>query len=112
MIYNLFPTPLDANGNPLIGFGTQIYTERFTAIDTDGSALTISDFPDWKGGFIHVEGATAVAYFTGDHAAAEEIHLTSDGVTLELPKAGVAGETIGSVAAPSGTVNVSVLLWR
>ncbi|MEW6532936.1 MAG: hypothetical protein AB1473_19050 [Thermodesulfobacteriota bacterium] len=107
----ILPTVRDDNGNPLIGRGSELFTTRFSDIDTNGQAITMEI--DVKGVLVHIEGNTEVARLTGTVAGSEPARFTQDGLTVEhLPLVKQSGETLLTVAAPSGTVNVSVLAWR
>ncbi len=107
----IYPTLRDDNGNPLIGRGSEVVTKRFTGVDTVGQAIFLSI--DVKEILIHIEGGSETVRLTGTVEGSDEVRITNDGLTLE--EVGIvkeAGETIVSVAAPSGTVDVSVIGWR
>jgi hypothetical protein len=107
----IIPTTRDDNGNPLIGQGSELFTTRFSGVDTSGRAITLA--VDVKGVLVHIEGSTEVARLTGTVNGSEPARFTQDGLTMEhLPLVKQSGETLLTVAAPSGTVNVSVLAWR
>ncbi|MEW6113781.1 MAG: hypothetical protein AB1664_16740 [Thermodesulfobacteriota bacterium] len=107
----ILPTVRDDNGNPLIGHGSELFTTRFSGVDTNGRAIVLAI--DVKGVQVHMEGSTEIARLTGTVAGSEPARLTQDGLTIEhLPLVKQSGETLLTVAAPSGTVNVSVLAWR
>lgn len=92
--------------------GRYFYTKRYTGVDTNGTAINFSDV-SVNEVLIHIEGSTSVATLTGDtHTDSAAAVITSDGTWLPpIPKATRAGLTIATVAAPSSTVNVSVLAW-
>jgi hypothetical protein len=106
-------TPIirDDNGIPLAGRGSQIVTKRY--VDVGQTPQDIAFSVDVKEVVIHLEGATIQATLTGTASGSEPINWTSDGVTLPpIAVAGLALETLLSVATPSGARNVSVLAWR
>jgi hypothetical protein len=105
------PTVRDANGAQLIGHGTELFTKRITGIDTDGVDIELG--VDFKSMTIHVEGSTDVMYMTGTVTGSDEIHLTSDGYTLsDVPMVVDEDGTPFNIAAPSGTIDVSIMAWR
>lgn len=105
------PIARDDNGHPLAGHGTETVTRRFTDVDTGGQAVSLGT--DVKEALIHIEGAIEVIRFTGSADGSEQIRITQDGTTLgDVPIVKEANGTIITVAAPSGTVNVSVIGWR
>ncbi len=105
------PTLRDDNGIPLPGRGSQVVTKRFTDVDTAGRAISLP--VDVKEVLVHIEGLTEVARFTGTAPGSEQVRLTGDGLSLEdLPLVLEADSTVLTVAAPSGTVHVSVIGWR
>jgi hypothetical protein len=62
---------------------------------------------------IHIEGAVVAATLTGSISGSDAVNWTSDGETLPaLPIVQEAGRPVVTVAAPSGTVNVSAIAWR
>ena len=106
----LTPLPRDAYGKPLSA-GTETVTRRITGIDTGGSDITLP--VDIKHVLVHIEGGTEVVRFTGTAAGSTQVRITSDGLTLEdVPIALEPDTTIITVAAPTGTINVSVVGWR
>lgn len=105
------PVLRDDNGLPLIGRGSEIFTKRFVGISTAGLAISAS--VDVKEAVLHIEGSTVKAKITGGVPGSEEISWTSDGLTLPaLPVVKAAGESILTLTAPSGTLNVSLIAWR
>jgi len=107
----ILPTLRDDNGIPLAGRGTETITKRFVGVTTSGQAVAMP--VDVKEMLIHIEGATEVVRFTGTASGSEQVRITSDGLTIsELPIVAEADQSIITVAAPSGTVNVSVIGWR
>jgi hypothetical protein len=107
----ILPTRRDGNGLPLHGRGTELITKRFTGIGTSGVDISLG--ADVKEALLHVEGATEAVRITGTAAGSEEIRITGDGLTIEdIALVREAGETIARVAAPSGTIDVSVMGWR
>ena len=108
---NIYPIRRDDNGHPLTGHGSEVITKRFTGIGTGGQAISLGI--DIKEALVHIEGTIEKARFTGAAEGSEEIVITQDGVTLErLPIVAQADQEIITVAAPTGTVNVSVMGWR
>ncbi len=107
----IHPTIRDDNGIPLTGRGSEVITKRYSGIDSSGQAISLP--VDVKEVLIHIEGTTEVARFTGTAGGSQQVRFTSDGMTLnELPLVKEADETIITVAAPSGTFDVSVIGWR
>ncbi|MEW6350467.1 MAG: hypothetical protein AB1646_15495 [Thermodesulfobacteriota bacterium] len=105
------PTLRDDNGIPLTGRGSEVVTRRFAGVGTAGQAISLP--VDVKEVLVHIEGLTELARFTGTAAGSEQVRLTADGLSLEdLPLVVEADTTLLTVAAPSGTVNVSVVGWR
>ena len=107
----IFPIIRDDNGNPLIGRGCEIVTKRFSGIDKSGQPIALGI--DVKECVIHIEGDVEVARFTGTVSGSEQVRITKDGLTLApLPVVKEAGEPIVTVAAPSGSIDLSVIGWR
>ncbi len=105
------PILRDDNGHPLFDRGSEIVTKRFTSVDAAGRNIVLDT--DVKEVLIHVEGSIEAARLTGTAAGSEQIRLTSDGLTLsDVPIVREANQTIITVAAPSGAVDVSVIGWR
>ena len=105
------PTLRDDNGNPLTGRGSEVVTKRFTGVGAGGQAISLG--VDVKDVLVHVEGTAEAVRFTGTVSGSEEVRITKDGLSLEdLSVVKEAGDTIITVAAPSGTINVSVIGWR
>lgn len=107
----ILPTVRDDNGIPLAGRGSEVVTKRFSGVTTAGRGIAVP--VDIKEVLIHIEGSAEVARLTGTASGSEQVRLTSDGLTVsELPIVVEADHNIITVAAPSGTVNVSVIGWR
>lgn len=107
----ILPTVRDDNGIPLAGRGSEVITKRFAGVTTSGHAVAMP--VDVKEVLIHIEGSTEVVRFTGTASGSDQVRITSDGITIsELPIVVEAGQSIITVAAPSGTVNVSMIGWR
>ena len=105
------PTLRDDNGNPLIGRGSELVTKRVTEVDTTGQSISLG--VDVKDILIHIEGSTEMVRLTGTVSGSDQVRITQDGLTIEdLAVVKEAEETIVTVAAPSGTINVSVIGWR
>jgi len=101
----------DANGNPLTDRGSEVITKRYTGIDTNGQTLSLG--VDVKEILIHVEGSTEVVRLTGTVSGSDQVRITSDGLTFEaFPVVKEAGESIITMAAPSGTIDVAEIGWR
>ncbi|MBM4327949.1 MAG: hypothetical protein FJ118_12390 [Deltaproteobacteria bacterium] len=108
---SILPTIRDDNGNTLVGHGTELFTTRYSGVDTSGRAIALAI--DVKGVLVHIEGSAEVARLTGTVSGSEPARFTQDGLTVEhLPLVKQSGETLLTVAAASGAVNVSVLAWR
>ena len=89
----ILPTIRDDNGNSLIGHGSELFTTRYSGVDTNGRAIAIAI--DVKGALVHIEGSTEVARLTGTIAGSEPARFTQDGLTLEhLPLVKQSGETL------------------
>ncbi len=107
----ILPTLRDDNGAPLVTRGSETITKRIAAVDTTGTAISLA--ADVKEVLIHVEGSSEAARFTGTISGSEQIRFTSDGMTVPaLPIVVESGETVITVAAPTGTIDVSVIGWR
>jgi len=105
------PVLRDDNGLPLTDRGTELFTKRFVGLSTSG--LVISVPVDVKEVLLHVEGSSVKAKITGTVPGSEEISWTSDGLTLPpLPLVKAGAESICTVTAPSGTLNISLIAWR
>ncbi len=105
------PTLRDDNGNPLTGRGSELVTKRVTGVDTTGQTISLG--VDVKDILIHVEGSTELVRLTGTVSGSDQVRITQDGLTIEdLAVVKEADETIVTIAAPSGTINVSVIGWR
>ncbi len=107
----ILPTVRDDNGNPLFGRGCEVVTKRYSGVDTSGQPIVLG--VDVKEVVIHIEGQTEVARFTGTASGSDPVRITQDGLTLDpFPVVKEAGEPIVTVAAPSGSIDVSVIGWR
>jgi hypothetical protein len=105
------PILRDDNGLALPNYGSELITKRYSGVTTSGRAITFD--VDVKNVIVHLEGTTAKARFSGTAAGSEEIVWTSDGLTLpEVRVVKEAQAPIMTVAAHSGTINVSVMAWR
>lgn len=105
------PVLRDDNGCALPNFGSELLTRRYAGVDTQGTDIALGT--DVKHVVVHVEGGSLIAVFTGTVSGSQQVNWTSDGVTL--PELALIKEADGSlvrVAAPTGTINVSVLAWR
>jgi hypothetical protein len=104
------PVPVDDNGVKMPDRWTELYTQREASVST---VLTAISLPvDVKEVWIHVEGSNQVLVMKGTVANSESIYLTSDGEWFSVPVCAVAGATIIYAAAPTGTVNLSILAGR
>lgn len=105
------PIVRDDNGVALPGYGSELLTRRYSGVTTSGQAIALD--ADVKAVVVHLEGATVAGTFSGTASGSDEIVWTSDGVTLpELRVIRQPDEPLLTVAAQSGTINVSVLAWR
>lgn len=105
------PTKRDDNGQLLNGHGSEVLTKRFAAVDTDGQDISVG--LDIKAYCLHIEGSTVIAEETGAATGSTEIFWTSDGTTLPvIYVAAEADATLTTIAAPSDTINVSLIAWR
>ena len=105
------PILRDDNGLALTDKGSEVVTKRFTGIGTEGQAISLGT--DVKCAVIHIEGSTVQAKITGTVDGSQEINWTSDGYSLPaLNLVKEADDPIITLAAPSGTIDVSVMGWR
>ena len=105
------PIVRDDNGFALFDRGSEVITKRYSGVDTSGRPLSFE--VDVKAVLIHFEGDSPKSRLIGTISRSEEIIWTSDGLTLpELRVVKEANEPILTLAAQSGTINVSVLGWR
>jgi hypothetical protein len=104
------PVPRDDNGHALIGRGTELFTYRIT--DQDTSFAEVSLPTDFKEIMFHVESGTEVLHVQGTVPDSTVARLTADGYSWTLPVTAASEAVVASIAAPSGTVNVSVFAWR
>ncbi|MEJ2719487.1 MAG: hypothetical protein P8182_20540 [Deltaproteobacteria bacterium] len=101
----------DDNGNPLTDRGSEVVTKRYPGVDTSGQALSLG--VDVKEVLVHIEGNTEIARFTGTASGSQQVRITQDGLTLEdVRVVKEPDEIIVTVAAPSGTIDVSLIGWR
>jgi len=105
------PILRDDNGFPLSDRGSELITKRYANVGTQGQAVSFD--VDVKAAVIHIEGTNVKATLTGPGAESEAINWTTDGLTFPvIPVVKEANNPIATVAASSGTINVSVLAWR
>jgi hypothetical protein len=104
------PVPRDDNGNALIDRGTELFTFRIADQDTNLSAISLAT--DFKEIMFHVESGTEVLHVQGTVPGSTTARLTADGYSWTLPVTAASGAIAAYIAAPSGTVNVSVFAWR
>jgi hypothetical protein len=105
------PIVRDDNGFALFDRGSEVITKRYSGVDTSGRSLSFE--VDVKAVLIHFEGNSPITKLIGTVSSSEEIVWTSDGITLpELRVVKEANKAILTLAAQSGTINVSVLGWR
>jgi hypothetical protein len=105
------PVLRDDNGCALLDYGSELFTRRYSGVGADGQAMSLG--VDVKRVVIHIEGSTVRARFLGTVQGSESINWTSDGLTLpELSLVKEADQRVLTVAAPSGTINVSIMAWR
>ncbi len=105
------PILRDDNGLPLADKGSEVITKRFTSVATEGQAISLGADVKWV--VIHIEGTTVQAKITGTLDGSQEINWTSDGYSLPaLEVVKEADDSIITIAAPSGTIDVSVIGWR
>jgi hypothetical protein len=105
------PILRDDNGVALPEYGSELLTKRYSGVSTSGMAIAFDR--DVKTVIVHLEGTTVAATFSGTASGSDEIVWTSDGQTLPALRV-IAGAQapLLTVAAQSGTINVSVLAWR
>jgi len=107
----IHPIIRDDNGFALFDRGSELITKRYSGVDTGGQPISFG--VDVKAAIVHIEGTSPQTKLTGTVTGSDEIVWTSDGITLpELRVVKSANEPIVTLAAQSGTINVSVLAWR
>jgi len=85
------------------------YTYRYAAVGVAGQVL---NFPfEVQEVTVHIEGSTVVATLLGNRDGSTAAQITSDGTSISLP-GGRRNHDLWTVAAPSGTIDVSILAWR
>lgn len=104
------PVPRDDNGNALIDRGTELFTYRIADQDTNLSGFALPT--DFKEVMFHVESGAEVLHVQGTVSGSTTARLTSDGHSWTLPVTAAGGAIAAYIAAPSGTVNVSIFAWR
>lgn len=104
------PVPKDDNGHALIDRGTELFTHRITNQGINMAAAALAT--DFKEVMFHVESGEEVLHVNGTVEGSITARLTKDGYSWTVPLTGSSGETIAYLAAPSGTINVSVFAWR
>jgi len=104
------PVPRDDNGHALIDRGTELFTHRISGQDTNLSGVALPT--DFKEVMFHVESGTEVLYVRGTVSGSTTARLTAEGHSWTVPVTGASGAVAAYIAAPSGTVNVSVFAWR
>jgi hypothetical protein len=104
------PVPRDDNGNPLLDRGTELFTHRIAGQGTDLSGVALP--VDSKEVMFHVESGTEVLHVSGTVPGSTTARLTIAGYSWTLPVAAVGGTAFAYIAAPEGTVDVSIFAWR
>lgn len=104
------PVPRDDNGHPLIDRGSELFTWRIAGQDNALSGVALPT--DFKEVMFHVESGAEVLHVSGTVPGSTTARLTTAGCSWTLPVTAASGATALSIAAPSGTVNVSVFAWR
>jgi len=104
------PVPRDDNGNPLIDRGTELFTYRIAGQGTDLSGVALP--VDFKEVMFHVESGTEVLHVRGTVPGSTTARLTTAGYSWTLPVTVSLGAAFAYIAAPTGTVNVSIFAWR
>ena len=108
----LVQVPSDANGNRLLDRGTELFTKRFTSVDST-TGIDLSLPVDCKEVWIHKEGSAPIFTFTGTVSGSKAVTLTSDGSTVVLPLCVLQDiDIVKSLKAPSSTMTLSVIAWR
>ena len=103
--------PTDENLNKLFDRGSELYTTRFTGVDSSTGLDLALDY-DFKEIWIHKEGSSPIFSITGTLDGSVAATWTSDGYTLVLPICKEADDPLGNWKAPSGTMTLSVFAWR
>jgi hypothetical protein len=108
---SVLPVLRDDNGLALNCLGSEVFTIRYSGIDSSGIDAAIP--MDSKCSIIHIEGTSVAARISGTASGSQEIFWTSDGVTLP-PVHAVrhAHSPHLNIAAVSGTINASIIGWR
>ena len=104
------PVPLDANGHPLLGRGSELFTYRLQGLSSTFTDLALP--VDIKEALIHVETGNEVLHILGSIPGSTEARWTDAGTTLNFPVAAEADSIICTLAVPTGAKNVSVIAWR
>lgn len=104
------PVPRDDNGHPLIDRGTELFTDRLIGQGTAMSGVALTT--DFKELMFHVELGDEVLHVTGTVPGSTTARLTSSGYSWTVPVTSKSGATLAYIAAPSGSVNVSLFAWR
>jgi hypothetical protein len=104
------PVPRDDNGHPLVDRGTELFTYRITGQDTTMTDVTLPT--DFKEVMFHIEMGDEVLHVSGTVPGSTVARLTNSGYSWTVPVTGKAGSILAHIAAPSGTVNVSLFAWR
>ncbi len=104
------PVPKDDNGHALIDRGTELFTHRISEQDTNLAGVALPT--DFKELMFHVESGTEVLHVCGTVSGSTTARLTSEGQSWTLPVTMASGTVAAYIAAPSGTVNVSIFAWR
>jgi hypothetical protein len=107
---SIFKIPRDANGHPLLDRGTEMFTDRYPAVDTDGMDIALP--VDCKEIIVHVEGGNTIAIITGTVTDSNPASLTDGGSWFTIPLVKDVDQIVCSVAAPTGTIDISVFAWR
>ena len=112
------PIPRDDNGHPLLGYGTQSVTYRWSGVPFSGSGWSgnLLFLPiDVKSLTLHIESGTALAAFSGTASGSAVAYWTNSGYTLpEMPVLTATSGTFIRCAAPASgeTITISAFGWR
>ncbi len=104
------PVPRDDNGHALIDRGTELFTDRVVGQGATMSGVALPT--DFKEVMFHVEMGDEVLHVTGTVAGSSTARLTSSGYSWTVPVTSKSGATLAYIAAPSGSVNLSLFAWR
>lgn len=92
--------------------GGKTITKRHAAVDTAGQVISFAKSVTQV--LVHIEGSAASFNYAGTDTenSTADAQITSDGVTFTIPIGGPPNRPLGTIKAPVGTINVSLIAWR